>query len=100
MSYTECSNCGEEASGRHSVPVNNNCDFVPTGVQTDWAATPACEHCFNIHAAAGLNADAVLTAYAKATKELRDRLAIARAELSTIRRSVEDAFRAIGEDPQ
>lgn len=91
-----CGNdCGDEASGRHSIPVSvRTCEVVANDYAGEWSPMAVCERCFTVHERAG---PAGLEAYLKATEDLRRDLSTARAHLQMIRGKANDALREIGE---
>lgn len=90
MSHREtCHNCGEPATGRHSLPVNDDGGYVPVDdVTTEWAGVPSCEECHALHAAAGDRCGQVLAAFDLAVEAIHARLQEARA---SVRKLVEAA---------
>jgi hypothetical protein len=71
---THCANCDEEASGRHSIPVNDQGEVSPITSKEPWSGMPACEVCYKLHQVAGDKGHEVLNVYADSVTELRDEL--------------------------
>jgi hypothetical protein len=109
--YTACVSCGEEASGRHALPVDNEGDIVSTEYGGAWSGMPACERCSTIHAAIGdatgkadernpgATVRAVLAAHVAATRELRRYLTQARFDFNLIAGVVRETLDTIGDNP-
>jgi hypothetical protein len=91
-----CGNeCGEEISGRHSIPVGvRSCEVVANDFFGEWSPMAVCERCYKVHERAG---PAGLEAYLEATADLRRDLSTARAHLQMIRGKADDALGEIGE---
>lgn len=67
----ECRNCGDPADGRQSLPIDNNCDFVPVTSKAPWSGVPACKVCVDLFAGAGDAGPRVLEIYANARAQQR-----------------------------
>jgi hypothetical protein len=108
---TACVSCAEEASGRHSLPVDNEGDIVSTEYGGTWFGMPACERCYTIHTTVadatgtadeqnpGATVRAVLAAYVAATRELRRHLMQARFDFKLIAGVVRETLDTIGDNP-
>lgn len=71
----KCRNCDEPCDGSHSLPVNNNAEFIScVDEPTEWGAVPCCKACHDLHAAAGVNGPAVLAVYNEALSALQQKL--------------------------
>lgn len=99
MSDTSCCNCGEAASGHHSLPVDDDGDIIANTSRKDWAGRPSCEACYLLHQAGGANGVNVLVAYVRVSGALRERLRLARAAIAGTGKTMQAALDRIGEHP-
>jgi hypothetical protein len=112
--YTACVACGEEASGRHSLPVSETGDVVGVTYGGEWGGVPSCEACYALHVAATQYMDTgavtgddpfgdrfrlVLAAHLDATRELRRKLMRARTDLKLIRGTAAETLDDVHEEP-
>lgn len=81
---TDCRNCGEDASGGSSIPVDNNAEIVAIDYKGPWGGVPACRTCVELHAAAGPCGPAVLDIYEKTIRARNDNLGRCRTLLEQI----------------
>lgn len=82
---TACVACTLEASGKHSLPVDEDGEIVGNDYAGEWVGAPACEGCYIIHAAGG---PTMLEVHLRATKMLRTRVAGALEELRKVTKQV------------
>jgi hypothetical protein len=80
----DCRNCGEPASGKHSLPVSPEGTLVSVRFEGRWGAVPSCETCCDLHRAAVDSGPAVLAIYKRGIEDLRRVLEEQRSTLHTI----------------